>query len=212
MLFSQDTFTDTSGTALDAHTGEIGASWAVHASALGVMEITNANRLYVLAGNTNTARYYASGVPASPDYDVEVDLVMLASNATGTSAEAWGVLGRVDTAANNRYEAHYLMPDAIWQLRKSVAGTGSTLGTPYSQVLSANTTYRLKLQMRGTTLKLFVDGVERCSATDSDFSAAGRAGLVGLDGFESSYSIGPHFDNFAATDAASGRKFLLVRR
>ena len=39
-------------------------------------------------------------------------------------------------------------------------------------------TYRLKLEMVGTTLKLYVNGVLKVSVTDTTLTAAGRAGIM----------------------------------
>lgn len=61
-------------------------------------------------------------------------------------------------------------------------------------------THNVKLQMRGTSIKVFVDGVERMSVTDSSITAAGRAGV-----YARSYSMtdtwGRRIDNFTENSA-----------
>ena len=61
--------------------------------------------------------------------------------------------------------------------------------------------------MRGTTVKLFVDGAERISATDSSISAAGRA-MVAT--YSSNASTGHHWDSIVARD--DRRRWESVRR
>jgi hypothetical protein len=47
----------------------------------------------------------------------------------------------------------------------------------YVSTAVVGTNYDLKLEMQGTSIKLYLDGVERVSVTDSDITAAGRAGV-----------------------------------
>jgi hypothetical protein len=57
-----------------------------------------------------------------------------------------------------------------------VAGTSTVLGS-YSETLTALSTYALKLDMDGSTIRLLVNGVERVSATDTAITSAGRGGV-----------------------------------
>ncbi len=97
MAFVTDSFTDTNGTLLSSHTGETGATldetfrvvWGAHHPGTSRTGSTGqSQRTRIL--------YYASGAPASADYDVEMDLVCVGTTDTGT---AFGVLGRVATGA-----------------------------------------------------------------------------------------------------------------
>ena len=62
--------------------------------------------------------WYASGVPASADYDVEADFVLLTDEAF---SNGMGVAGRVDTTAATGYEARFDVTGDEYQIRKVVA-------------------------------------------------------------------------------------------
>ena len=170
-----DTFTDTTGVLLQNHVGATGATWTRYSTSQSGTDgvITAAARLR--RNNTLATMYYASGVPASPDYSVQAD-VYVRSLLTN---DAVGVIGRASTSADTYYRARYVKTGAAtaaWELAKVVAGTATVLGS-YSQTLSALSTYALKLDMAGSTIRLLVDGVERVSATDTAITTAGRGGL-----------------------------------
>ena len=189
--FLNDTFTGAAGTELSAHTGESGATWAEASYAnTGEAVLTDANRLR--ANTDNGDLYYASGVPASADYEVEADLYVL-SLIDGQV----GVHGRVSTAQQTYYRAVYKREDGQWQLFKAVNGTFTLLGS-YTQALSTATSYNLRLRMVGTSIKVFIDDVERISVTDSAVSAAGRAGIITYR--TATNSTGIHISNVSATD------------
>ncbi len=58
-------------------------------------------------------------------------------------------------------------------------------------------TQTVKLQMRGSAIKLFVDNVEVASVVDTDITAAGKSGVYG-------YLVSYSLDNFLATNAGGG--------
>ena len=62
------------------------------------------------------------------------------------------------------------------RLRKRVASVHTTLGT-YSFSPSNGVAYEIELRFSGTTIKVFLDGVERISVTDSQFASAGDVGI-----------------------------------
>lgn len=194
--FVSDTFTDVAGTLLQNHTGETGATWTKHATqtpADGM--ISDANRLRSTDG-ASFGYYYASGVPANAEYDVE-SLLRYLSDTNSTN----GVAGRIATGASTAYFARYNQSGttARWELYKQVSGTFTLLGS-YNQTLSAGVDYALKLESRAAAKKVYIDGVERISSADDVITAAGKAG-VWLQGTDSN-TTGVHFDNFTATDAA----------
>ncbi len=102
-VFVNDTFTDAAGTPLQNHTGESGASWTLHPTTPGSLLITSAGRVRF---NTSSAPpiYYASGIPATAEYDVEADVY----NASDVD-EYHGIMGRVSTSENTGYVAGYLL-------------------------------------------------------------------------------------------------------
>jgi hypothetical protein len=186
-----DTFTGTAGTALASHTSDSGHSWTVGFSASTGIVISDTNRIRGPA--TVFTSYYTSWVPATADYDVKADAFLYSAGGSGRDV---GPTGRQSTTADTYYR--FVISFDVVYLQKRIAGTNTALanfdvGTP-----TANSTYNLRLQMRGTTIKGFVDDVERCSVTDSAISAAGRAGVNTYDG--AANGSGNQLDNFLATD------------
>ena len=198
-FFVCDTFTDTADTTLASHTGETGATWTAHPSSAVTSNITDANRLRMTASeDTGGSDYYASGSPASADYEVEG--VLYVKSVINES----GVLGRVDSTTTTWYEAMYLAPSTEWRLLSRVNGTPTTnLGT-FTQVLSTETAYTVTLRMVGSAISLWVDGVERVSATNTDVTAAGKAGIRYWGTGTPSNTAGLHLDSITATDVVSG--------
>jgi hypothetical protein len=190
--FVFDTFTDTDGTLLSAHTGELGATWVQHGVSTITIVISDANRARRTSGGaSDVALYYASGLPATADYEVSTILRQL------TAGAAAGVVGRVVTGATTAYMARYDSAGPEWQLVKYVAGTPTTLGT-YAQALAVGQDYRMTLRMRGTRISLLVNNIERIAVTDSAITDAGRAGLRASR--TTTNSTDTHYDEFSATD------------
>lgn len=197
--FVQDSFSGTTGGNLTAHTGEVGATWTEHPDYGDNAVISADNRCR--SGGTDVCDF-ASGVPASPEYDVSADLVCV---SVPSDDRATGVCGRVSTSLDTMYAARHrheegilILPDTnVWELLKIVEGSVTVLGS-FDQTLSAGTTYALTLEIRDAAKKLFVNGVERISSADNAITAAGRVG-VRFDG-SASDSIGYHLDNLSAVD------------
>lgn len=189
--FVTDTFTEASATTLASHTGELGATWTVHPAAAytGTATVDEiGDRVY--PANTVTA-YYASGVPPSADYYVQGDIYVMSVTSNNSA-----ICARMDTTANTMYLIR-LNNGTTWELRKIVAGTATTLRTSTNQLPSAGQSATIKLVVSGSTITGYVNGVEEMTAiTDTDISAAGRAGVRFATG--DSASTGYHIDNFSA--------------
>lgn len=213
--FVNDTFTDADSTALTSHTGETGATWTKH----GFSEDTGSDNPIItsnlLRPRTTTALrtiYYASGSPAAADYTVSVDYVVDASGVEAT--EIFGVVGRVATGANTFYAALYMQNAGGIRIYKFVTGTGTVIVTAVSVTLSSSATYRLTLDMQGSTIAarfqrasdsnwLTSSGTWQASqtnlgsTTDTAITAAGKAGFW-------SNGTRPRGNNFSADDVAGG--------
>jgi hypothetical protein len=182
---SLDTFTDTNGTLLTSHTPDSGGSWAYHASyGTSSAVISAANR--VRNNGSVTTLAYHSQAPSSADYDVEIDVVPFAY-----TTQSLGVCGRIDTASDTFYRARYDGNIDTWKLEKVVSGTPTGLGT-YGTAISG--TQRLRLRMTGSSISLWVAGVQQITATDSSITAAGRTGIY-ISGTGNN-SSGFHGDSF----------------
>lgn len=194
-----DSFTGTAGTALPAHTADSNATWTKHSSLPDNLVLTDANRLRESGSGGGLA--YASAAAASADYQVEADLYVKSRLA----GDAAGVVGRLDTANANGtyYLARY--KDTEWQLVKRVNGAETILGTSTERLL-AGAGYRLRLDLQGTTIRVYVDGSQRISATDGAIAAAGRAGVqLGYPGSTTtqSNSAGLQLDNVRVVDGST---------
>jgi hypothetical protein len=195
---SSDSFTGNSADLLTtAHTGETGATWAYEIGSANTEQITDANRL--CRSGQGYSVNYTTATPASADYSVEADLVVK-SVVAGDMA---GVIGRLVTGTNTFYTARWDQANVQWSLAKISNGTVTALAsTAVPAGLTAGSTYRIRLSMIGTALKLFVNGVQTVSATDGALTAVGKAGIRdGIAGGTTSKSntTGIHFDNFQVT-------------
>jgi hypothetical protein len=168
--FVSDTFTDTDGTNITAHTGETGATWTRHGSATVSTSVINSNALS--DGGSSNDICYASGLPAGVEYTVSA-----VTSWPVTGAACTGICGRMDTAANTFYMLRNTSATSL-ELFKRVAGTFTSLGT-FTISSPVGTTQTLNLEITDATKKAFQDGTERISSTDNAITAAGRAGLRG---------------------------------
>ena len=200
-LTSSDSFTGTTGTALSSHTGELGATW-VQASGLAPAQI-DANRIHRsgLAGDTVD---YVTATPPSANYSVEADL-LVKSNLAGDDT---GVIGRRNSSNSNFYLARWDQASGHWQLAKFNGLTVGVLASSGAATLTVGETYRVKLEMIGTTLNLYVNGILTVTTTDSSLTTAGNAGIMDGDGALSaskSSTTGLHIDNFQVTPSGYPR-------
>src|SRR5205085_6160611 len=92
--FVSDSMTGSDGTDLTAHIGEIGATWAKVTGITGVIKLTS-NRCK--GDSPGISLYYASGDPASAEYDVEADIFAI------SNTDFPGIGGRVSTSAETGY-------------------------------------------------------------------------------------------------------------
>lgn len=189
--FVSDTFTAAAGTALESHTGETGATWTFKNEGDGGWTINSSGRIVAdTAGGYGGT--YASGTPATGEYDVTADYYI-----AGTGGRWRGVAGRMATADESCYAVAQGQTLNTWSLiRMSSDGLTSTVLGAYAQTLTIGNTYAVKLEIRDATKKVFIDGVERISSTDNTITAAGRVGVYGRGGTTNS-----DLDNFTATDA-----------
>src|SRR5438105_180135 len=99
-VFVSDAFTDTNGVRLGSHVGATGATWTAHPAGVTPAPtsdfLVDANRLYASVSNLI---YYASGIPATAEYDVESVMHLF----TGAAAGSTGICGRMDTTASTFY-------------------------------------------------------------------------------------------------------------
>lgn len=129
------------------------------------------------SGNQYTGYYYISAVPASADYDVATVVAKRALSAPSQTALA-GPVGRMATTGSppNAYAIAYDSTNQWWALYRFMDGVSTVLATWAETNVSGAVGHAL-LEMSGTTLKMWIDGVERASVVDANITTAGRAGV-----------------------------------
>lgn len=181
--FWDDTFTGVDGTLVDRRLGERGNLQRVIGSGGGntIVIDNDGNTSFARASTSSTALYLASPTPQSANYSVTVGIKYLTSTGAFLAAA-----GRFDYAYANGgagpvgstgYIGGYSTTDGAWEIYIVSAGSFSLLGTPYTQALVAGTTYACKLEMQGSAISLYVDGVSRVTVTNSVIAGPGRAGM-----------------------------------
>lgn len=191
-VFVSDSFSDSDGTLLENHTGETGASWTAHTNPANNKIVSNR-----LRGNGVTASvHYASGTPASADYEVEAEFYQASAD------EVMSILARLETGAVTYYGLQRRTAGGgDWRLVKSVAGTITSLGT-YSDAMSNGDTRTAKITVTGDQIEAFIAGVSRIGpVTDTAITAAGRVGVRATGGSD---STGYHLNSLTATEADGG--------
>jgi hypothetical protein len=131
----------------------------------------------------------------SADYAVQADVVAQSI----IPGDAIGVIGRLDPTTGNHYAARYDTSDSSWNLLRYSAGTATKLTSVTGPPLTAGQTYRMRLDLRGATITLYVDDVATLTATDATYSTAGKAGVrLGVEGGNVAVTdaSGLHLDNF----------------
>ena len=185
----KDTFTGTTGVDLNAHTGELGATWTKHPlETSGSLVVGSDNKVWTNS-STNEALYYSSGVPAGPDYTVQADIYV--ASLPGTVDDI-GLCGRMNTTTENLYMCRVISGNL--ELYVCIAGTYTRVNyTAYSPSAGAN--FTMQLTMVGATISASIVGGPSCSVFDTQITAAGRAGIRGSN-YVASASTGYHLDNF----------------
>lgn len=167
MSFLVDSFTEASTINLTAHTPETGGAWSKITGTSNDLNV-NGGGGYATGATTSTAVYRNAATPPSADYSVE-------ATVQHTLEGFVGVIGRASSSANTLYQLFYA-GSLHWYLERVVGGTATNLGG-YDVALATNTDAVVKLEMIGTSIKAYINGVERISVTDSSITAAGFAGV-----------------------------------
>lgn len=171
--FFTDTFTDTNGTLLTAHTSDSGVGWALGSGATqtGGAPTLTGGRVY----STGTAGVWrAQTISPSADYTVTA----LYDFVAASGGENSGFCGRMDPAANTYYWARW--NSSGWSLFKTVAGTATQLGSTVADTFTSGSR-TADLVMNGSTISLKVDGATIISVTDTAITGAGSPGLRPLN-------------------------------
>lgn len=202
LIFS-DTFTETTTTALTSHVPDTGTGWTQEVAATGAVANASGGDYVVASANVTGDDLAVSAQPNPTQADVDVQMT-LAALLTGTGSAPFGVFARWADSSN--FYGVQILPaghaEVDTKLFKRVAGTFTVLS-------SVDTTWAtndiLKLEIRGTALKVYKNGVEILSSTDSSISAAGKAGILWGQITPNGSNVNSTWrgDNFSVTEYAS---------
>lgn len=204
-FFVKDSYTDTAGTGLGSHVGELGAAWTKHTAR------TAGNESISTAGTSRNAAaqislWYASGVPPTTDYYVAADFVF----ATIPASSALAINVRESTTAETFYSLRYSSSSNGWFLTKTVAGSQSNLVSALVPAVMGATN-RAVLTVSGTTttiLTAYLDGKQVLTYTDtsSPITAVGMVGMQRSGTGTTGDTLGMQLDNLEAgtLDLVSG--------
>lgn len=126
-------------------------------------ELRNVTNNGSVLGTWNTA-------PTTADYEVIADVKVAASQSGG------GPIGRYSDN-QNYYHLRINSTDNELQLFSFTTGAGATKIGSYSTTITPSVFFEVGLQISGTTIKGFLNGVERISVTNSDHTDAGEVGF-----------------------------------
>jgi hypothetical protein len=182
--FVEDSFEDSPGTLLQSHTGETGATWTLHPTSAGNAQFSSTGS-EVESGAQ--AVYMASGLPPGADYRVAAHMYFHTTSSGGVTYTF--VTGRMDEASLTMYMFGFVYSGVNrWELKKFVNGTETLLASSTEGLPSPGDSPLVDLQMEGSTIRGVVDGIDIVSATDTDITATGRAGLRMVTGSSQSAS------------------------
>jgi hypothetical protein len=128
---------------------------------------------------------YVQDPAADPDADYDVSA--LVQNRTG-------VICRYQDE-DNWYSGYINLSNDTAGITKKFQGNFSNPGNTYNFDFQANTNYLLKVSCIGSAIKVYINGVERASATDTSITASGFPALRGEE-------LTSRFDDFLVEGTA----------
>lgn len=195
-----DTFTAGADQNLDAHTPDTGTSWTqvINTGTVDLRVVASSDNLQAGdCGLNDGAAYTADATYSGADYYAQVTMT------TGDTLDDYNYIGvRVEADGDGywlRFNNNVILSEDLAQIHKRVAGSWSTVGSPAgSQIANGSV---VKFEIIGSALKVYDDGAEIISTTDTSITAAGKAGIgmgdIGaVSGADCSTQV---LDNFSVT-------------
>lgn len=168
-VVASDDFSRPDSTDLGPNWTEVAGDWAIVSNSL--RKVSNFGSYWTCSFDVPII------VTPEADYDVQA----LAGVDGGDNIGEPAVLGRYQNSGNF-YACGISLFQNYFQIYKLTGGSYTQLDS-YSVAIDPATTYTIRLSMEGSTIRGFLNGVERCSAVDTDHTATGKAGVLqDLDG------------------------------
>ncbi|NOV02029.1 DUF1080 domain-containing protein [Paenibacillus sp. LMG 31457] len=143
---------------------------------------------YVYSQSSTSEGRTSAGSQSWTDYSVEAKVKVEDFNGSNRAY----VAGRYKDG-NNFYAASlYNSSGGTLEIRKKVSGSTTTLASKTNYPLAAGTWYTVKLEMVGSSIKMYVNGVLQLSTVDTSLTS-GAVGLV-------AYKTVSKFDDVVVTD------------
>lgn len=159
---ASDTFTDSNGTSLSAHTAESGGAWTLHSSTWEINS-NKAGCTGVTSGETGHATQDAGVV----DVECSIDITVPNPVDAGTVVRA-GIVGRLEDV-NNHYQIRLFVDpsqpaeDEV-ELIETIGGSGGIVHkVSMADFFTSGATYTLKVQFKSDLIHVFLDGKPRIS-------------------------------------------------
>ena len=145
-----------------------------------------------LSPNGSFGRFIAALDLSSDDHFAQAKMINVAAGFVTTH----GCLIRKDSSATETlYFGEYLSAvTPLLRILKTIAGTVTVLG---SDGFSASENEVIKIQVDGSNLELFIDGVSKVTATDTAITGNLR---TGMSFFNNNVAAKPGLDDFEAAD------------
>lgn len=182
-VFALANFTG-SAVALNAYTPDTGGAFTRNQGTnipyIGQQTSPDIRNMLAPSGSGSQQSHWSqnSAAAATADYDV---IAVMKYIAPGVSGQKWGIGGRGNAAGGTGYYFGWDEDAQLWRLGKlaTFAGGVTSLATSAATLVDGQS-YTIKLEMRSTAIKGYVDGVAVCSITDSSFTTGNRACVVDM--------------------------------
>lgn len=165
-----DTFVDSNGTALTAHSMNIGPGWFTGFGSVTTIQNNNASVTLASSGTTVT-------LAESGSSDVVIQCHVTATfvpNFLAGLAFRW-----VDSS--NYWAFWYQTASSGFELRKYVSGVPTVVASAAS-TWSNGATKNFRLQTSGSNITAYIDGSSILSTSSSDMQGATKHGLIAIAG------------------------------
>lgn len=171
-----DNCVDTDLVLIQNHVPDLGTSWTRLWGTLNTNAEIFANQIRSDGDLNAGVIYTADAIYPSADYDITATLVTMP--AQNDRPIYW--LVRIQDV-ENMYAVRVEQTALESSLYKKVAGVWTALGSLFSRPANGSV---CKLEIIGSALKFYDDGVEIASAVDTAITAAGKAGIAFGGGLE----------------------------